>query len=163
MAKKGELTPKQSKFVEEYLIDRNATQAAIRAGYSENTAATIGNENIRKPLIQAAINNGVVKMTERAELTQDYVINNIMQTVDRCSQAEPVRDRDGEETGEYKFEHNGVLKGCELLGKHLKMFTDKIDLGNQDGTPVNLGVTNIVLARNIGFVLQNGLKEAKGE
>ncbi len=51
----SDLTPKQERFVEEYLVDFNATQAAIRAGYSENTAGSIGHENLTKPEISAAI------------------------------------------------------------------------------------------------------------
>ena len=46
------LTPKQQRFVEEYLIDLNATQSAIRAGYSEKTAYSVGHENLKKPEIQ---------------------------------------------------------------------------------------------------------------
>ena len=49
------LTPKQQRFVEEYLIDLNATQAAIRAGYSKHTAHSIGHENLSKPEIVAAL------------------------------------------------------------------------------------------------------------
>ena len=49
------LTPKQNRFVEEYLIDLNATKAAVRAGYSEKTARQIGSENLSKPAIQEAI------------------------------------------------------------------------------------------------------------
>jgi hypothetical protein len=41
-------------------------------------------------------------------------------------------------SGEYKFEHNGVLKGCELLGKHLKLFTEKTEITGKDGGPIEL-------------------------
>ena len=51
----AKLTPKQQRFVEEYLIDLNATQAAIRAGYSNKTAGQVGYENLRKPEIQQAV------------------------------------------------------------------------------------------------------------
>ena len=73
MAGKG-LTPKQAAFVAEYLIDLNATQAAIRAGYSERTAAVIGVENLRKPNIDAAIQEAQQKRAERTEITQDRVL-----------------------------------------------------------------------------------------
>jgi len=68
------LTPKQSRFIEEYLIDLNATQAAIRAGYSEKTAQMIGWENLRKPLIAEAISKAAQKRTECTEITQDLIL-----------------------------------------------------------------------------------------
>lgn len=71
------LTPKQSLFIKEYLIDLNATQAAIRAGYSKKTAEIIGHENIRKPKIAAAIQEEINKRAERAELSADMVINEL--------------------------------------------------------------------------------------
>lgn len=68
------LTPKQQRFVEEYLVDLNATQAAIRAGYSEKTAKVIGHENLTKPDIAAAIESAQKKLSERTEITQDMVL-----------------------------------------------------------------------------------------
>jgi len=70
----GDLTPKQSFFVKEYLIDLNGTQAAIRAGYSKKTASAIAVENLTKPLIQAAIQKAQAKRSERIEITQDQVL-----------------------------------------------------------------------------------------
>lgn len=61
------LTPKQQRFVAEYAIDLNATQAAIRAGYSEKTARAIGSENLTKPDIAAALSTALAEPLERAE------------------------------------------------------------------------------------------------
>jgi phage terminase small subunit len=71
------LTPKQQVFVAEYLIDLNATQAATRAGYSARTAYSIGEENLRKPEIQAAIAAAQQKRAERTEITQDRVLQEL--------------------------------------------------------------------------------------
>jgi phage terminase small subunit len=71
------LTPKQARFVQEYLIDLNAAQAAIRAGYSVKTARVIGHENLRKPEIAAAIAEAQNKRAERAELTADMVVDEL--------------------------------------------------------------------------------------
>lgn len=68
------LTPKQKQFCEEYLIDLNQTQAAIRAGYSQKTAGSIGNENLTKPEIQQYIQELQNKRAERVEITQDMVL-----------------------------------------------------------------------------------------
>lgn len=74
----GTLTAKQQCFVAEYLVDLNATQAAIRAGYSEKTAADIGCENLSKPAIQAAIAAAMEQRAQRTQVTQDFVICELM-------------------------------------------------------------------------------------
>ncbi|MGD2065871.1 MAG: terminase small subunit [Candidatus Bathyarchaeota archaeon] len=71
------LTAKQKKFCEEYLIDLNATQAAIRAGYSKNTAEVIGHENLRKPNIDKYINECKEERSKRTEITADKVLREI--------------------------------------------------------------------------------------
>lgn len=71
------LTAKQQRFVDEYLIDLNATQAAIRAGYSEKTARSISNENLTKPDIQSAIEKGMQARSGRVEITQDMVLREL--------------------------------------------------------------------------------------
>ena len=68
------LTALQVRFVEEYLVDLNAKQAAIRAGYSEKTAAVVGCENLTKPNIQAAIAEARLKQQQRTEITADRVL-----------------------------------------------------------------------------------------
>lgn len=68
------LSPKQARFVEEYLIDLNATQAAIRAGYSEKTAGSIGSENLQKPEIELAIAKARAKLSEKTGITAERVL-----------------------------------------------------------------------------------------
>lgn len=129
------LTAKQQRFVDEYLIDLNATQAAIRAGYSKKTAASIGQENLRKPEIEKALRSATQERSQRTAITQDYVLSGIVEVVERCRQVAPVLDRSGEQilvetpTGElapaFEFDAKNVLKGLELLGKHLNLFAEK--------------------------------------
>ena len=71
------MTPKQKRFIEEYLVDLNATQAAIRAGYSKDTAYSIGCENLTKPEIQEAINEAVTARSKRVEVTADMVVREL--------------------------------------------------------------------------------------
>jgi len=73
----AKLTPKQRRFVNEYLIDLNATQAAIRAGYSKKTAQQIGAENLSKPVIQAEIQKRQVKLQNKLEITQERVLQEL--------------------------------------------------------------------------------------
>lgn len=70
----SDLNPRQQRFVAEYLVDLNATQAAIRAGYSTKTAGAIGNENLQKPDIAAAIQVAMDARAERVGMTADQVL-----------------------------------------------------------------------------------------
>jgi phage terminase small subunit len=75
------LTRKQERFVEEYCVDFNATQAAIRAGYSPSTAYSIGSENLRKPEIKAALQAAQAAAITDIKITKNYLIehaNDIM-------------------------------------------------------------------------------------
>lgn len=125
------MTPKQQRFAEEYLVDLNATQAAIRAGYSEKTAYSIGQENLNKPEIQQAISDARVKRSERTEITQDWIIDRLVENVERAMQAEPVLDDKGNRTGEYVYQGNVANRALELLGKHQGMFIDRQQIDNR--------------------------------
>lgn len=119
------LNDKQIKFCDEYLIDLNATQAAIRAGYSEAAAAEIGYENLRKPHIAEYLAARQQQIREKTQVTQEWVVNRLKEISDRCMQAEPVMTFiDGEyvESGEYKFDSSGANKATELLGRHIGIF-----------------------------------------
>ena len=132
------MTPKQERFVEEYLVDLNATQAAIRAGYSETTARQIGAQNLSKLVIQQAIEAARNKRSERVELTQDEVVRDLRELRDICMGRKPVRITEvvknaqlGEVTARevevYALEPTGAGKALDLLGKHLGMFVDKVE------------------------------------
>ena len=70
----SDLTPKQQRFIDEYLVDLNATQAALRAGYSEKTAAAIAGENLSKPIIREGIQKAFEERANRTKTTQDRVV-----------------------------------------------------------------------------------------
>lgn len=80
--RKGVLTKKQKLFGDEYLIDLNATQAAIRAGYSKATAAAIGYENLIKPHIKEYIQIRMDARQERLEIDADYVLRHLVREVE---------------------------------------------------------------------------------
>lgn len=111
MPKSRDLTPKQQRFVEEYLVDLNATQAALRAGYSERRAAEIGWQLLQKTTIQTTIQTRRAEQSQRTQITADWVLTRLRE------EATP-----GEDTG---FSPARV-KALELLGKHLVLFTDKL-------------------------------------
>ncbi len=81
------MTPKQQRFVEEYLIDLNATQAAIRAGYSKKTAKQIGTENLAKPVLQEAIAEAMAARSERTGIDADWVLRRLVE-IDRTNMAD---------------------------------------------------------------------------
>ena len=122
------LNDRQKQFCNEYLISLNATQAAIRAGYSEKTAYSIGNENLRKPEIQEYLQGLMEGIRKRNRITQDEIIQDLIEVKNRCMQNVPVmyydkEDREwkheGAEEGEpiYKFDSQGATKALDLLGK----------------------------------------------
>lgn len=106
------LTPKQQRFVEEYLIDLNATQAAIRAGYSEKTAAAIGAENLIKPNIAKAIQEAQESLSNKTQLTVDMVVQGLLK------EAQDYADGSTQSARVSAWAH---------LGKHLGMFKDKLE------------------------------------
>jgi phage terminase small subunit len=123
-----QLSGKQRRFAEEYLIDLNGTQAAIRAGYSAKTANEQASRLLANVNVAAFVQAAMDKRSEDLGIDAKYVLQTIKNTIERCSQAEQVKAADGTVSGEYKFDSTAVLKGAELLGKHLKMFTDKAEV-----------------------------------
>lgn len=134
------LTPKQERFIEEYPVDLNATQAAIRAGYSKKTAAQAGERLLRNVDISMAIEKAMEDRSRRTNVTVDYVITNLVEVVERCMQRAPVVDRKGEQIKDengnnlWAFNDKGANKALELLGKHLGAFTERVDLTSSDGS-----------------------------
>lgn len=130
------MTPKQEAFVREYLVDLNATQAAIRAGYSAKTAKQQGNRLLTNVDVQAAVNAAKIDRSERTDLTADFVLNGIREIAERCLQRVPVMIGRGEDRQQmvdeegrhvWTFDSTGANKAFENLGKHLKLFTDKVE------------------------------------
>ena len=140
----AKLTDKQAAFVREYLVDLNATQAAIRAGYSERTASRIGPQLLGKTWVREAIEKAQAKRARRVEVTQDYVLSNLVEVVERTMQRAPVLDRKGEQVTDeegravWTFDAKGANRALELRGKPLGIFTDKVkaEVSGPDGGPV---------------------------
>lgn len=142
------LNAKQQRFVAEYLIDLNATAAYKRAGYiaKGNSAEVNASRLLSNAQVAKTVQEAMDKRSGDLGIDAKYVLMTIKATIERCSQAEPVM-RDGSATGEYKFDATAVLKGAELLGKHLKMFTDKTELTGPNGSPVQIERIERVIVR----------------
>lgn len=155
----AKLTPKQLAFVAEYLIDLNATQAAIRAGYSAKTAQEQGSRLLSNVMVTKAIQAGMDKRAERLEITSDRVLNEIgkmaffdpRKLLNEDGSPKPIHELDddtamaiagiemvtkGNEVHGYadvlKIKLADKSKNLELLGRHLKLFTDRIEVDVSD-------------------------------
>jgi phage terminase small subunit len=92
----GDLTPCQVRFVEEYLLDLNAKQAAIRAGYSPKTAEIQASRLLSNAKVQRAVSEAIDRRTTRVEVDQDWVLSRLALVAERCLQHVQVRDRRGD-------------------------------------------------------------------
>lgn len=147
------LTPKQKMFIDEYLIDLNATQAAIRAGYSPNNADKIGSELLGKTRVSDAIKTAMAERSKRTGINQDRILMELAKIAlvnpenvvnfDEATIREdalpedlaavasvkvkrfPTKDGEGIER-EIKFYDK--TKALDLAGRHLGMFKDKLEL-----------------------------------
>ena len=148
----AKLTEKQQRFVDEYLIDLNATQAAIRAGYSAKTAQEQGSQNLSKLMVQQAIAEQMADRSRRTGVNQDRIVLELARiafakitdivdsegkikstaTDDDLACIESVKYKGSEsETSssvEREVKLSSKLKALELLGKHLGMWNDKLDV-----------------------------------
>ncbi len=117
----GKLNPRQQRFVEEYLTDLCASQAAVRAGYSEKTAKQIGSRLLTHVDVQAAIEKGKADLAERTGKSQEWVIEKLT----------AVHDASMKETASGAA-HNPAAanRSLELIGKHGGMWQEGVNVGD---------------------------------
>lgn len=133
-----DITKKEDRFCQEYIIDYNGTKAAIRAGYSEKTARVTASKLLSKANIAARVRQLQKEQADRLQLSADLVLTKLYETLSRCMQAQPVTEWDYDEhkmveTGEYTFDSKGATKALELIGKHLGMFAERKEVRLTDG------------------------------
>lgn len=128
------LTEKQKRFCDEYLIDLNATQAAIRAGYSKKTANRTGPENLSKPVIKAYIDAKMAGKDAELIAAQDEVMRHLTAAMrGEITEEVVVVEGTGEGCSDARIVDKQIsardrLKAAELLGKRYQLFTDKVDV-----------------------------------
>ena len=123
------LAPKRQRFVAEYLKDLNATQAAIRTGYSPRSAEVTGCRLLRDAKVSQAIAAGRERLGERAELSAAKVLEDLTRIARKAEEAE---------------QFSPAAKCLELLGKHLAMFTDRTELAGAGGKAITISIEGIV-------------------
>ena len=129
MAKKNELTRKQRIFVAEYLVDFNGTQAVIRAGYNPNprTAEVQAFRLLRTDKIRAEVQRLQDERLKARGITADYILKSLHEVAEYCKVPRPRYNRNGDVIGE-SLDASGANKALELLGKHLSLFTDNLNV-----------------------------------
>lgn len=129
----AKMTAKQQRFCDEYLIDLNATQAAIRAGYSKKTAYSIGVENLKKPEIKKYIADRMAEKDAALIADQDEVLKYLTSVLRGETQSEVVVvEGQGDGYSEARTmqkapDEKERLKAAELLGKRYGLYTEKIN------------------------------------
>ena len=113
------LTKRRRLFVNEYLSNpkQSAAWAAVRAGFSEKRARETASELLKDPEIKAAIEQKLTSKHENVQVDQKLVVTGLLRTIERCIDA-----------GSGAWQTAGILKAYELLGRHLKMFTEKVEI-----------------------------------
>lgn len=155
------MTAKEKRFCEEYLIDGNATKAAIRAGYSQKSAGNIGSENLKKPHIRARIEKLQAERSRRTGITADRVLEELAKigfvkapdVINACTaeikenatpedlacissmkvKVIPTEDGNIVEREVRLFDKN---KALEMLGKHLGLFTENVKVSGEMGVTI---------------------------
>lgn len=143
----AKLTDKQELFAREYLKDLNATQAAIRAGYSEKTAKETGYENLTKPHLLEFIAELNRERLERVQIDADYVLRQAVKLHERCMQeVEPITDRRGEDLKDdkgrtiYGFDSKGAAAALKLVGEHITVQAFKKQISAEHAGSIGLNL-----------------------
>lgn len=118
------MTGKQALFIQEYLVDLNATAAAQRAGYSAKTARQQGHRLLMNVYIQSTIQQAMQTRGQRLQLDQDYVLEKLRE----------IADQDASDAPDSSLKYSSKLKALELLGRHLGLFNDRLQVAGSVDT-----------------------------
>lgn len=138
--KKRKLTVKQKKFADYFIETGNATQAAIKAGYSKNSARQMGNENLTKPYIKKYIDEKMKQIEDKQIAKAEEVLKHLTSMMRGEEREEVVVT---ENTGDYESKARIVkkqvsarerIRAAELIGRRYSLFTDKVDMDGKINT-----------------------------
>jgi phage terminase small subunit len=159
--------PKYELYAQELAKGTKQGDAYVAAGFKANTGNAVRLKD--RPEIQARVAELLSAAAEKVVADEAYVLSTIKETVERCRQAAPVLDRRGEivltetPTGDlapaYAFDAKNVLRGAELIGKHLGMFKERVEHTGRDGGPIEVAdMSDDEKARRVAFLLLRGAK-----
>ena len=158
-----QLTPKQARFVQEYLVDLNATQAAIRAGYSRKTASWIGPQLLGKTHVAQEIEKGSLKRQARTEVTQDMVIRELARIA--FSDVRKLYREDGsmKNLSELDDDTAATLAGIETLEEFMGAGGDRCLIGHtKKGRLWDKGRALELLGKHLGMFVDRSKVEVDG-
>lgn len=115
------LTVRQRRFVEEYLVDFNGAAAIDRAGYNTKHQARLAHEMLHHPGIKAAIDQLTAERSKEVTLKPEYVMNKLQRTIEKA---------------EADNNHSAVLRGCEILARALGMFVERREISGPNGDAI---------------------------
>jgi phage terminase small subunit len=115
------LTERQRRFVEEYLVDYNGAAAVKRAGYNTKYEARLATEMLSHPGIRAAIDKMTIQRADKAIIKPDYVMKKLQRTIEKA---------------EVDGNHTAVLRGCEILARALGMFVERREISGPNGDAI---------------------------
>lgn len=123
------VTPKQQRFVKEYLVDMNATQAAIRAGYSEKTANEQGCRLLTNVSIRTAVDAAQGRIATKLEITAETIVDDLMELSKGAAAV---------------MQYSAAIRGRELVGKHVGMWPNRVEHTGKDGAPIQLETSETI-------------------
>ena len=148
------LTPKQQRFVDEYMVDLNASAAARRAGYSARTADRLGSRLLGKVEVQQAVASATIVKAEQTGRTVAAVMADIGRVRDDAMQ----QVFDPETGATSMLSHKEALKALELEGKHLGAFVDRLELTGKQGGPIEARIRDMTDAELAAELARYGLQ-----
>ena len=117
------LTTRQRRFVEEYVVDFDGSAAIVRAGYTTKWPNRLAHEMLQHPGIRVAIDQVTITRAQESNLRPDYVMNKIRKTIEKA---------------ELDNNHTAVLRGCELLARAMGMFVERKEISGPNGDAINI-------------------------
>lgn len=143
----AKLTDKQELFAREFIVDLNATQAAIRAGYSEKSSRNQGARMMANDDILQRISELNQERLDRVQIDADYVLRQAVKLHERCMQeVEPITDRRGEEIKDeqgrtiFGFDSKGAAAALKLVGEHITVQAFKKQISNEHGGAIGINL-----------------------
>ncbi|EMG5773573.1 TPA: terminase small subunit [Yersinia enterocolitica] len=143
----AKLTDKQELFAREYLKDLNATQAAIRAGYSEKTAQVQSSRLLSNVMVQQRVSELASERNSRVGIDADYVLRQAVKLHERCMQeVEPITDRRGDEILDedgktiFGFDAKGAAAALKLVGEHISVQAFKVNVKTEHAGMIGLNL-----------------------
>lgn len=116
------LTEQKKRFADKYFETLKGSESAIYAGYSEATARQIAHNLLQEPEVEGYLSSLRAEYSEKSGITKEWIIERFRLISERCVQAEPVFDKEGKPTGEYRFDSSGANNATAHLGKIIGVF-----------------------------------------